>query len=181
MEHSVTLLIQHQVRAEATPAYEGWLKAIAQAGRQFPGHMGVSIIRPHGTGAPYTMLLRFDRHSRLADWIDSATRLGFMERAQPWLESVQESELETGLEYWFTPSSLSPLRARPFKQFLITVSAIYPLTLVLPWLMSPLLKLEPLARWPSVQNLLVVLVVVYLMVYAIMPRYTRLVARWLFR
>jgi uncharacterized protein len=49
-----------------------------------------------------------------------------------------------------------------------------------PWLLQPLLTLEPLRRWPPVQGLIVVLAIVYLMVYVIMPRYTRLVARWLF-
>ncbi|GGX77065.1 antibiotic biosynthesis monooxygenase [Vogesella alkaliphila] len=180
MDHSVTLLIQHHVRTDAVPEYEAWLKDIAKAGRQFPGHMGVSIIRPHGAGTPYTMLLRFDSHEHLADWIDSATRNSFMERAHPWLESVQESEVETGLEFWFTPPSVVPLRAKPFKQFLITLSAIYPLTQIVPWLLSPLLNLAPLRQWPPVQGLIVVLVIVYLMVYVIMPRYTRLVARWLF-
>ena len=50
----------------------------------------------------------------------------------------------------------------------------------MPWLLAPLLALEPLRHWPPVQGLIVVLVIVYLMVYVIMPRYTRLVARWLF-
>jgi uncharacterized protein len=96
------------------------------------------------------------------------------------LTSIEESEIATGLEYWFTPPSVAPLRAKPFKQFLVTLSAIYPLTQIVPWLLQPLLTLEPLRRWPPVQGLIVVLAIVYLMVYVIMPRYTRLVARWLF-
>lgn len=181
MDDTVTLLIQHHVRANAVPQYESWLKEIAKAGKQFPGHMGVSIIRPHGAGAPYAVLLRFDSHAHLTNWIDSPIRGEFVEQAQPWLTSVQESEIETGLEYWFTPPSTTPLRAKPFKQFLVTLSAIYPLTQAVPWLMGPLLMLKPLSQWPLAQGLVVVVVIVYLMVYVIMPRYTRLVARWLFR
>lgn len=179
MQDSVTLLIQHQVRADAAPKYEAWLKEIAKAGKQFPGHMGVSIIRPHAAGAPYAVLLRFDSHENLTGWIESPTRRGFAERAQQWLISEQASEIETGLEYWFTPPNVAPLRAKPYKQFLITLSAIYPLTLIVPWLLRPVL--EPLQRWPLLQGLVVVLGIVFLMVYAIMPRYTRLVSRWLFR
>ncbi len=181
MDDSVTLLIQHHVRADAVPNYEAWLKDIAKAGREFPGHMGVSIIRPHAVGAPYAVLLRFDSHEHLTNWIESPTRRSFVERAQPWLLSEQASEIETGLEYWFTPPSVAPLRAKPFKQFLVTLSAIYPLTQILPWLLQPVLTLEPLRRWPPLQGLIVVLAIVYLMVYVIMPRYTRLVSRWLFR
>jgi len=178
---SVTLLIQHQVRADAVADYEAWLKAIAKAARDFPGHMGVSIIRPHTANAPYAALLRFDTHEHLTGWIDSPLRRSFVERAQPWLLSEQASQIETGLEYWFTPPSVAPLHARPFKQFLVTLSAIYPLTQIVPWLLQPLLALEPLRRWPPLQALVVVVVVVWLMVYVIMPRYTRLVSRWLFR
>lgn len=181
MDDSVTLLIQHQVRADAVPSYEAWLKDIAKAGQEFPGHMGVSIIRPHAASAPYAVLLRFDSHEHLTNWIESPTRHSFVERAQPWLLSEQASEIETGLEYWFTPPSVAPLRARPFKQFLVTLSAIYPLTQILPWLLYPVLALEPLRRWPSLQGLVVATAIVYLMVYVIMPRYTRLVSRWLFR
>lgn len=181
MNDSVTLLIQHQVRADARADYEAWLKDIAQAARAFPGHQGVSIIRPHAAGAPYAALLRFDSPEHLNGWIESPLRRRFIERAEPWLLSEQASEIQTGLEYWFTPPSVAPLHAKPFKQFLVTLSAIYPLTQIVPWLLQPVLALEPLRRWPPLQGLVVVMAIVWLMVYVIMPRYTRLVSRWLFR
>ena len=180
MDDSVTLMIKHQVQPDAAPRYETWLKEIASVGKRFPGHMGVSIIRPHGAGAPYTVLLRFDSHENLKNWIESPTRRELVERAQPWLASVEESEIKTGLEFWFTPPSVAPMRAKPFKQFLITLSAIYPLVQIVPWLLQPLQEV-PGFDHPALFSLLVVIVIVYLMVYVIMPRYTRLVARWLFR
>jgi hypothetical protein len=52
---------------------------------------------------------------------------------------------------------------------------------IVPWALSPLL-----GGWQGVPamllgKLLVATVIVYLMVYLIMPRYTRLVAKWLYR
>ncbi|MNO50437.1 Antibiotic biosynthesis monooxygenase [compost metagenome] len=180
MHDAVTLLIRHQVMAEHHDDYEAWIREAAGASRRFPGHMGVAIIRPHAADAPYSLLLRFDTHEHLRAWIESPTRRHLVERARPWLQSIEEGEIETGLEFWFTPSSLAPLRARPFKQFLVTLSAIYPLTLLIPWALHPLQAHVALLRAPWLFGLLVAMVLVFVMVYLIMPRYTRLVARWLF-
>lgn len=181
MKDSVTLLIKHHVQSAAIPAYEEWLKQISIAGQTFKGHQGVSIIRPHGNNAPYSILLRFDTHDNLLAWIESPTRKTLLEQAQQWLATVESTEIETGLEYWFTPSDVVPLRAKPYKQFLITLSAIYPLTIVIPWLLSPIMHSATMQNWPLANGLLNVIVIVYLMVYVVMPRYTRSVAGWLFR
>lgn len=89
-------------------------------------------------------------------------------------------EFQTGLEYWFTPSGGKTVHARPYKQFLVTLSAIYPLTIVIPWLLRPVLRLDGIHRLPALHGFIVTAFIVFLMVYVIMPRYTRLVAKWLF-
>lgn len=180
MSDVVTLVIQHHVKPKLAPDYESWLKEIAQQAQRFPGHMGVNIVRPNGPSSTYTMVLRFDSHAHLLAWIGSETRQKLLEQASPFLMADEELEITTGLEYWLTPPADKPLRARPYKQFLVTLSAIYPLTQLIPWLLSPLLQSEPLQRSPAAGGLIVVTVIVFLMVYVIMPRYSRLVAKWLF-
>jgi len=96
------------------------------------------------------------------------------------LVKAEDLEIQTGLEYWFTPENPKPLQARRYKQFLVTSSAIYPLTLIVPWALRPLQELIPFLQWPMASALLCAVVIVFLMVYVVMPRYTRLVARWLF-
>lgn len=75
--------------------------------------------------------------------------------------------------------------ARRHKQFLLTLAAIYPLTLFVPWLLQPLFALEsalvPALRHPLLDHLLVAAVVVSLMVWVVMPRATRLLSGWLVR
>lgn len=180
MSDAVTLVIQHHVKPAQAPDYEGWLREIAQQAKRFPGHMGVNIVRPHGPSSTYTMVLRFDSHAHLLAWVESETRQKLLERAAPYLMADEELEIQTGLEYWLTPPPHKPLRARPYKQFLVTLSAIYPLTLLIPWLLNPLLQSDPLRHWPAAGGLVVVVVIVFLMVYVVMPRYSRLVAKWLF-
>lgn len=181
MKDAVTVVIQHHVKPEAIAQYEGWLKEISQERRRFPGHMGVNVIRPHRPASAYTIVLRFDSHDHLVGWIESGTRQRLIGRAEPWLRDAESLEIHTGLEYWFTPPASGPVHARPFKQFLITLSAIYPLTQIVPWLLQPLHKLPLFQAWPFLNGLLGAIVIVFLMVYVIMPRYTRRVASWLFR
>ena len=180
MSEVVTLVIQHQVRRESLPTYETWLRNIAGEAMRFPGHMGVNVIRPQGASTNYVIVLRFASHDQLRSWIESATRQRLVEVATPMLVKAEDLEIQTGLEYWFTPENPKPLHARRYKQFLVTLSAIYPLTLIVPWALRPLQEFIHFLRWPMASALLCAVVIVFLMVYVIMPRYTRLVARWLF-
>ena len=176
-----TLVIQHHVKPEATANYESWVKEIAQEGQRFKGHLGVNVIRPHGTSSSYSIVLRFDSHEHLMGWIESDTRKRLVQEAQSLLLEAEDLEIQTGLEYWFTPPSTKQLHAKPFKQFLITLSAIFPLTVVVPWALHPLFERTLFLESPIATKFVVAVIIVLLMVYVIMPRYTRLVAGWLFK
>jgi uncharacterized protein len=62
----------------------------------------------------------------------------------------------------------------------VTWSAIYPLALGVPFLVSPLLRNSGAADNVLLTTLVVTAIVVLLMVYVVMPRYTKLLKRWLF-
>lgn len=176
-----TLVIQHHVKPESRSDYEGWVKKIAQEAQRFQGHLGVNVIRPHGTSNSYTIVLRFDSHQHMMGWVESATRKRLVQEAQPLLSDSEDLELQTGLEYWFTPPASGQAHAKPYKQFLVTLSAIFPLTVVVPALLRPVFGLLGLLEHPIFSQFTVVVVIVALMVYLIMPRYTRAVAGWLFK
>ena len=181
MENStVTAVIRHHIIAGAAPQYEAWLNEIIPAAQGFCGHLGVNVVRPAGGSDIYTVLLRFDSHERLRGWIESDTRRRLLEQVESLLVTGEQIEIRTGLEYWFTPPESAQAKAKPFKQFLVTLSAIFPLTVIVPWLMTPLFQALPVLALPLVANFCVALIIVYLMTYVIMPRYTKLIARWLF-
>ncbi|MEC4718338.1 hypothetical protein RY831_04220 [Noviherbaspirillum sp. CPCC 100848] len=179
-DEAAALVIHHAVQPSAQILYEMWLKDIAMEAQRFSGHMGVNIIRPHSPSSRYTIVLRFDSNKNLKSWLESETRKRFIEEVRPALVDEEEIGVQTGLEYWFTPPAVKQIHARPSKQFLITLSAIFPLTVILPWLLKPVFTLIPLLGHPIVNNFVLAVIIVYLMVYVIMPRYTRLVATWLF-
>jgi uncharacterized protein len=100
---------------------------------------------------------------------------------EPLLEHGDQVDIKTGLEFWFTPPTPAQRHPPPYKQFLLTLSAIFPLTLLVPWMLRPLFQTVPVLGLPVVSNFVISAAIVGLMTYVIMSRYTRLVAGWLYR
>ena len=177
----VTAVIEHDVRAGAERDYEAWLQYVTTSAQRFPGHVGVNIIRPHEGGQRYTIVLRFDTLAHLQTWLGSEARRRLVAQVGPFLERGDRVDIKTGLEFWFTPPSAAQRHPAAYKQFLLTLSAIFPLTLLVPWVLRPLFEAVPVFGALFMRNLVVDAVIVGLITYVIMPRYTRLVAGWLYR
>lgn len=175
----VTFIIQHQVRAAHRERYEQWLRDIGREAERYPGHLGTNVIRPLDAHGQYTIIIRFDCYDHLQAWVASDMRRDYVRQVEPILEGGDRIEIKSGLDFWFTPPGVrAPNR---FKQFLITFSAIYPLTLLVPAGLSPLVEAVPVLGNLFISRFLVAGLIVWLMVYVIMPRYARAVAGWLYR
>lgn len=175
----VTTVIRQHPAPNAVGRYETWLNEIVPVAQTFAGHQGVSVIRPHGAEGAYTIVLHFDTVSHLREWLDAPIRMRLVAEIRPFLRMSEQVDIKTGLQFWFTPPN--GRTARSWKQFLLTLSAIFPLTIAVPWLLGPLFRAVPMLALPGVSHLLVASLIVGAMVYAVMPRYTRLVSQWLFR
>jgi antibiotic biosynthesis monooxygenase (ABM) superfamily enzyme len=175
----VTIVIQHEIQSGAQSQYEQWLKRIVPIAARAPGHRGVNVIAPPDGSGRYTVTIRFDTLEYAQGWLGSSARHELIEQVTPLLKQAEKIDTVTGLEFWFTPPA-GQKRAKPYKQFLLTLSVIYPLTLILPWIIGPLFDLVPLLRQPLIYRLIMAVIIVGLMTYVVMPRYTRLVQKWLF-
>lgn len=177
----VTSVIHHQVKAGAEASYEAWLREINLAARRIPGHLGVDILQPPQGVGLYTIVLRFDTLEHLQGWLASETRQGLIAQVEPLLVHGDQVDITTGLEFWFTPPTPGQQHPPPYKQFLLTLSVIFPLTLLVPWALQPLFQAVPIIGLPGVRHFASVAVIVGLMTYVIMPHYTRWMAAWLYR
>ena len=176
---TVTGIIVHELRADARDEYERWLDEIREACRQFPGYLSTDVIRPVNGHNSYTVVIRFKGVEQLKAWIESDVRREFLQRIEHALQKGDRYVIKTGLDFWFAQPTPAPPPKR-YKQFLLTLSAIFPLTIVVPWLLGPLLGHSGAIAFVG-GKFLVATAIVGLMVYVIMPRYTRLVANWLYR
>jgi uncharacterized protein len=174
-----TVVISHRVHPGMHPAYEEWLHEISPACRASEGFLELQVIRPLADiSTSYTVVIGFDTTDHLRGWIESDHRRRLIDKAKPFL-ATDAYAIHSGLDFWFMPeASSAPVPVR-WKQFLVTWSAIYPLALGVPLLVAP-----ALSRLGVTRNALVAIpvtaIMVALMVYVIMPRYTKLVRRWLF-
>ncbi len=171
------LLVQHAVRPAARARYEDWIATVTLECQSFAGFQGVAVIRPTGRDLAYTLLVHFDSHAQLQDWVGSAQRRRLVEELRPLL--LRAERLRAGMGLWFAPALAGARQAKPFKQFLLTFSAIYPLSQAVPALLRRLTE-----GWSLPAGLLQLCasaLLVWLMVYVVMPRYVRAVSGWLFR
>lgn len=176
-----TVVITHRVRAGKEADYENWVGEIGPLARAAPGHMDWQIIRPIvGLTTTYTVVIRFDTIDHLRRWIGSDDRQRLIEKVRPLLATDDEYTIQSGLDFLFTPPNTGGKVPVRWKQFLITWSAIYPLVLGVPVVVAPAMRQLRIAENLFATTLVVTATVVFLMVYVIMPRYTRLVRRWLY-
>lgn len=175
---SVALIITHTIKAGEEKQYETWLTEIHQAASAQRGFMSREIFRPAHGGRKYTSILRFDSLEHLNHWTSSEERKSYIERVSPLLEKGDQTEIRTGLDFWFTPDGIKP--PKPWKQFLLTLSAVYPLSMLIPRLLRLLIEVAPPLGTEPIRALLMAITLTGLLTFVIMPRYTRLVKRWLY-
>ena len=162
---SSTVFITHRVREGGQADYETWANKIAPLSKASPGLLDRHIVPPiPRVSDSYTVVLRFDTQEHLQQWMQSPTRSRLIEKVQPLF-----------VDFWFIPEDAKVKAPVRWKQYLVTWSAIYPLVTSVTLVVRRLLPNNYLLT-----TLIVTGIVVFLMTYLVMPRYTRLLHRWLF-
>ena len=177
----VTFIITHRILAGKEAEYEAWVNEIGDACKKYEGHLGSNIIRPTKTHNAYTVIIRFNTYESLQNWVESDERKLYIDKIVPVLEQGDQYEIKTGIDFWFTPLEAKQKVPVRYKQYLATLSVIYPMTLVVPLVLSPLLNNVLIFSSIFLSKLLVATVMVWLMTYVIMPPYTRSIAKWLYK
>lgn len=176
-----TVVITHRLRENKRIEYESWLEEIAPLCKASKGYLDWHIVRPiPGLTETYTVIIRFDTEAHLREWMESPTRARLIENVRPLLVTDDDFFISSGLDFWFTPAGAKAKLPVRWKQYLVTWSAIYPLALGIPLAVNPILQYLGVSNNRLIATLAVTGLVVFLMVYVVMPRYTRLVQRWLF-
>jgi hypothetical protein len=182
--HSIdgaSVVITHRVHGDKHDEYERWLEEITPLCKASAGYLDWHIVRPvPGVTQTYTVIIRFDTTAHLEGWMRSGARARLIEKVRPLFVGADDFYISSGLDFWFTPAGARAKLPVRWKQYLLTWSAIYPLALAVPLAVAPALRLAGVPPSVPITTLAVTAVVVFLMVYVVMPRYTRLVQRWLF-
>jgi len=176
-DDSVTVLYSRRVKPGREADFEAWARGIVAAARQFPGHLGASVLDAPGS-REYHILFSFADRRSLRAWLESAERHRWLARGRDLLEADRGLQQLTGLETWFKlPGSNVPTMKPPprWKMWLVSLVAVYPLVLAFQVLLVPRMTKLPL----PLRALLFPLVLLTLMTFVVMPMVTRLLHRWL--
>jgi antibiotic biosynthesis monooxygenase (ABM) superfamily enzyme len=173
----VTVLYSRRVKPGREADFEAWARGIVAAARQFPGHLGASVLDAPGS-REYHILFSFADRRSLRAWLDSEERRRWLARVGELLEADRGLQQLTGLETWFKlPGANVPTMTPPprWKMWLVSLIAVYPMVLVFQALVVPRMARLPL----PLRALVFPLVLLTLMTFVIMPMVTRALRRWL--
>lgn len=173
-EDVVTLIVRHRIKPGQFSAYESWLRKTTHVAANYPGHLGVNVMRD---GDQSVCVLRFCGTVELQDWLDSDDRRQLISEVLPLLEEGDQVEIETAREFWFTPTQSTP--PPRWKQACISFLVILPLSLIVPLLWQPLFSSYSWFGSYLPSNVLITLTIVILVVYLFMPKATALFSFWL--
>lgn len=176
----ITVLISRHPCKGKEREFEQALSDTINVALQFPGHLGVTILKPQLNELNvYRILVKFDSVAHYQQWYRSSEAVHWFNVLASLEARPPNYEVMTGLEAWFTVSNSAtrPIVPPPrYKMALITWLAIFPLIIGINLLFGAWLTQLPMVLRSFVLSITLVL----LMTYIVMPRMTRLFARWLY-
>jgi antibiotic biosynthesis monooxygenase (ABM) superfamily enzyme len=170
----VKIVIERLPRRGAEEPFRRWAEQFVAQASHAPGHEGGSVLA--GSGGSHVILLRFASTAALEAWHRSAEYESLMRAADSVSTAGNESQIQSGLETWFTlPGRPTPVMPPPrWKMALVTWSALLPMVIALAYILAPL-------RLPFLFNAAVSTAIpVVMLTWVIMPRLTKALYRWLY-
>ncbi|GAA4160133.1 antibiotic biosynthesis monooxygenase [Chryseobacterium ginsenosidimutans] len=177
-----SVVITHHILDGKRQEYEKWLDEIVPITKHSEGFIDLQIVRPiPDLTFVYTVIIRFDTISHLKNWMESDDRKKLIEKANPLFRKNDNYQIKSGLDFLFTTENEGNKVPVRWKQFLVTWSAIYPLSLLIPLLVLPFLRFLKIPENHYSDGLINSGFIVFLMVFAVMPNYTKLIKKWLYK
>jgi antibiotic biosynthesis monooxygenase (ABM) superfamily enzyme len=176
-EEPVTVVFSWRAKPGREEEFAEWAKTLTLAATRTPGNLGATVIHEDGS-RDFHLIEQFVNREALQRWLDSPERAALHEQVRDSAEARTAVQQRTGLETWFYVPSHAGATMRPpprWKQWLVSVVAVYPLVLLFQMFVIPLV-----ADWPVwARAALFPLVILTLMTYVVMPVVSRLLRGWL--
>jgi antibiotic biosynthesis monooxygenase (ABM) superfamily enzyme len=175
----VTVAVIRVVKPGCEEAFERALHDFVQDSLHLPGQLGVHILRPPpGSGSrEYGILRRFENAEARDEFYRSPLFEKWKQKVVGLVEGDPRYERLSGLETWFTlPGQRAIVPPPRWKMALVTLLAVYPLSMVLSITVG-----NWISRWPMLLNSLVFnALIVSGLTWFLMPLLTRLFKPWLY-
>ena len=177
-----SVVINHHILNGKQEQYESWLDEIGLTSRNAVGNIDWQVIRPiPNLTFNYTIIIRFDTIENLKNWMESDQREYLIEKAKPFFAKDDNYFIKSGLDFLFPLETEKQRIPAKWKQYLVTWSGIYPLSIIVPLIVIPTLKTLNFPENKYVHSFFISGIVVFIMIYLLMPKYTRLIKKWLYK
>jgi uncharacterized protein len=171
------VVVSRKVKRGREPEYEDWLRRLLEEAKSLKGYLGATIQKPAPGSTEYTSVFRFDTVDNLRKFEESELRSRYLREVIDYVEADAIWKKFSGLEFWFSPPKGTvipqPLR---FRMALVMIAVVFGLVLSIGQLVG-MVAVEV----PSYIRLFVTISIeIFLMTYVLMPRITRLLAKWIY-
>jgi uncharacterized protein len=171
----VKIVLERLPRPGAEERFRVWAERFVAEASHAPGHEGGSVLSGRG-GGPYLILLRFASAAALEAWQRSSGYESMMRDADAVSTAGDESQIQSGLETWFTlPDMPAPPKPPPqWKMAIVTWLALLPMVIALAY------AFEPFGLPFLIDMVLLTALPVVILTRVVMPRATRALYHWLY-
>lgn len=177
-EEPVAVLTLRTVKQGYQDKFEAALHEFISASLHAEGQLGVHVIRPSGSGSrEYGILRRFSSLAARDSFYHSASFREWEERIAPMVEGTPVRQELSGLEVWFSlPGAAAAKHPPRWKMALVTLLGVYPVSLVVPRLLHPLIA----TLHPLLAAFIIALGIVLMLTWVVMPVLVKILSPWLY-
>jgi antibiotic biosynthesis monooxygenase (ABM) superfamily enzyme len=176
-DESVTVVVTRKVKRGHEADYERWLERLLEEAKSLNGYLGTTVQKPPPGSTEYTSIFRFDTVGNLRKFEESEMRARYLREVIDYVEADAVWKRFSGLEFWFVPpkGAVIPQPSR-FRMALVMIGVVFVLVVSIGQLVAIVAGELP----PYVRLFVTISVEIFLMTYVIMPRITRLLAKWIY-
>ena len=177
MDSGITVVVFRRVKLGHEADYLVAMREFIDATRLVEGHLGMQIILPAAGSRDYTIIDRFANQMTRDAFTNSSSYHDWMQKLSDMTEGDPRINELAGLEGWFSQGDVPALPSpSKYKMATATLLGVFPVTLVLSFILDPLT-----ASWPPIfRKTVFSALMVALLTWLVMPIITRLLHSWLF-
>ena len=171
----IKIVLERFPRPGAEERFHVWTERFLNEASRAPGYEGGSVLSGR-TGGPHVILLRFASADSLEAWQSSPGYESLVRDGDSVSVRGEESQVQSGLETWFTlPDAPTPQNPPPkWKMAVVTWLALLPMVIALAY------AFDPIGLPFLMQAALSTAIPVAMLTWVVMPRATRVLYRWLY-
>lgn len=174
----VAVLTLRRVKRGHENDFESALHDFIAASFHTEGQLGVHVVRP-APGSPsreYGIVRRFSDARSRDRFYQSDLFKSWEQRIAKLTEGGPVRQELSGLEAWFSlPGQTGAAQPPRWKMAIVTVLGVWPVSILVPWLLLPLVA----NLYPWLQAFVIAVGIVVVLTWAVMPMLVKLLRPWL--